>query len=530
MVEGKLPDLATLCPYNDFCTTKATKTLKPNETDLMPCCQSCSCEPDCQLFGNCCPDKELSPYVQVKYPCIGIDQYYNNPRNMSISKVRTYDIYYHVINDCPTRKLLSEYPRCFKLQYLEDYAFVSDPLTGRVYQNKHCARCNGVFDYAEWYLSTDCSMISDVSLDEWLRLLYTSCEITPIPPEPSTRHPYRCFPPDSRGTRSCSSEWNTKVSEIKDACEYEHPATNDLFYQYVTDRVTLKYRNPYCKLCNAKNNWSDLCKPLLSSSSVKGLNIFAKLINLLQEEEIAEESTPQCKQTELWDPFRESCMAVACPAYSILLAGKCEEIYRRFPEETYVIYFSIESGHTVFSNKDIKAMHNVISDKLSNEHCHHCETRLMTDDHSYPYIRYQIRTQDSCSEEYLTRQVKLMIANPLVYVIPKGRSLARLSPDILISRNELNSTLDALESSICEDDPINVKHVLFDPCPRVSIEYLELNVTLYDDIDIRTEINGTMCVDEYFRIMQSMNGSKFDEPYLWVTIFVIIIAYCTVHI
>ncbi|KAL4224902.1 hypothetical protein ACF0H5_015598 [Mactra antiquata] len=305
-VGGKLPDLATLCPYNDFCTTKAIKTLAANESELTPCCQKCSCEPDCQLFGNCCPDKELTPEVQVKYPCVSIYLYYNKPRNITL--YQTYDLYYHVINDCPTRKLLSEYPRCFKLRYLEDYAFVSDPLTGRVYQNKHCARCNGVFDYTEWYLSTDCSMISDVSLDEWLRLLYTSCEITPIPPEASSGQAYRCFPQKSKDILKCNStgELETIDAEIQDACEFDNPKTNSLFYQDA--ELPGVYQNPYCKLCNADNGegWTDLCKPLSSLSPSYSLHAFSVLLNFFYEEETDVESSSHCKQTELWDPFQVS--------------------------------------------------------------------------------------------------------------------------------------------------------------------------------------------------------------------------------
>ncbi|KAL4224890.1 hypothetical protein ACF0H5_015586 [Mactra antiquata] len=311
-VGGELPDLGTLCPYNDFCTQKATKTLKPNETDLMPCCQKCSCEPDCQLFGNCCPDKELKPDVQVKYPCIRIDQYFNKPRNIRV--FQAYDLYYHVINDCPTRNLLAEYPRCSKLQDLEDYVFVSDPLTGRVYQNQHCAICNGVMKYTKWYLSTDCSDGSnDMTWEEWSTYIMTSCDMTPIPPDYHSGYESSCYRSKRKDIHECNytGEWETIDTDIQTACEFENPAINDKYYHDVIDIGLLTFRNPFCKLCNTNEDeeWSHLCKQLLpGSKGSKGvsLNPISVLINVFSEEETVMESSPQCNLTELWDPFTVS--------------------------------------------------------------------------------------------------------------------------------------------------------------------------------------------------------------------------------
>ncbi|KAL4224889.1 hypothetical protein ACF0H5_015585 [Mactra antiquata] len=528
---GKLPDLATLCPYNDFCSTKATKMLPANESELTPCCQKCSCETDCQLFGNCCPDKELTSDVQVKYPCVSIYLYHNKPRFEYIFE--QYDVYYHVINDCPTKNLLAEFPRCSELYYLEDYAFVSDPLTDRVYQNKHCARCNGVFNYTQWFLSTDCTSENYVTYDEWLWFLSATCELTPIAPEPSSGHAYRCYPQESKDILKCNSsgELETKDAEIQDACEFDNPKTNSLFYQDASTELTGVYQNPYCKLCNADNGegWSDVCTPY-NATQPSRLKPWNALLNLFNEEKIIK-GLLECNQTYFWDPYQKLCITVICPAKSMHIAGICEDLYQRLPEETYNIYFKVDVKFNYLPYLKLKTIHKIISEAISNEDCYHCQTRWMTDRRLNPYILYQIRTQDGCSEDYLIRQLQRMVDTPLLYAGFKDRSFARFSPDLRISKYTLKPSSDVLRNGLCRN-PIHLSSRFIDRCPRIPIQYLYLNVSEHKNINIRTETNGTMCVDEYFRIMQSLeiNASYSNKKCHWVTVFVAVVAYCAVQI
>ncbi|KAL4231084.1 hypothetical protein ACF0H5_008667 [Mactra antiquata] len=375
MVGGKLPDLATLCPYNDFCTTKATKTLKPNETGLMPCCQKCSCGEDCQLFGNCCPDKDLKPEVQVKYPCVSVDLYYNQPRGI---RVFTYtDLFYHVIDDCPSIFLSNEYPRCSDPLDLEDYVFVSDRHTGRVYKNKDCAKCNGVKQYKEWQMATNCPHKSEgLTREEWFSYVLTWCTITPILYDDGISQAFRCYPIISRiGKCNFTGTWKESDLEIKDACELDNPQTNDIYYHefYVHTPVRRLYRdiyqNAYCKLCNPLDaqEWSDLCLDMLSvrdgSKATSSLEMFV-VINLLRAKESS--PAPQCTQWQIWDPFQEACMSVMCPVSSFFQAGKCEEMYKRLPRASYDIFFRIESHRNYFSFEVLKNSHKVIAGLINN--------------------------------------------------------------------------------------------------------------------------------------------------------------------
>ncbi|KAL4228530.1 hypothetical protein ACF0H5_011580 [Mactra antiquata] len=534
-VNGKLPDLATLCPYNDFCKTKATKTLAPNVSDVMPCCTKCSCEPDCDLFGTCCPDKELTPGVQVKYPCIAINMYYNAPRN--IRQFGKYDVYYHVINDCPTSQLLAKYPRCSQLHSLRDFVFVSDPLTGRIYQNRHCAMCNGVMNYTEWYLTTNCAdAIEDRTWEEWSKHVMTSCEITPLPPDYSAGHEYRCYGSTVRHVQVCNytGVWKTMDTEIQVACEYENPKLHSIYHHDVTNAGTITYQSPYCKLCNSKEgeDWSDLCKQLLppfkalNSRHFKGIGILINFFN----EDVTNEERPQCSRAELWDPFQKSCMAITCPVSTIHHAGKCEDMFARFPEETYDIYFLISTEQwQPFSYDDVKEMYNIITDMMPNENCFRCGALLLADLDSNTYINYQIRTQDGCSEDYLISRVKLMLKDNPNYNSSDNMLSYRLVPDIYVSQSDLPSVRKTFVNNNCRYG-VHLNHRYIEPCPRILIEYLDLRKTLLDSIDIQTENDGTLCVDEYFKIMQTLNGSNTVKQYALLSFFVMIVTYSIIHI
>ena len=67
---------STACPYTTFCSTDAW-AIRPNETEKEPCCLPCSCDDDCWVLDNCCPDKDLidEPRPPI-LPCI--DSYLNS--------------------------------------------------------------------------------------------------------------------------------------------------------------------------------------------------------------------------------------------------------------------------------------------------------------------------------------------------------------------------------------------------------------------------------------------------------------------
>ncbi|KAL4224919.1 hypothetical protein ACF0H5_015615 [Mactra antiquata] len=533
VVDGKLPDLATLCPYNDFCTTKATKTLSPSKTGLMPCCQRCSCEPDCELFGNCCPDKELTPEIQVKYPCVSLDEYYNAPRAVKI-RVAT-NVFYHIIDDCPSVVHSIQYPRCSVPRELEDYVFVSDVQTGRVYKNTDCAKCNGVKQYAEWQMATDCRTQSEtLSREEWYSHILTSCVMTPVLLDSTISQDFRCYPKE-RYVEKCNSTgtWKNLDSEIQDACELENSKTNDMYYHAPIQGLvhTFAYQTAFCKLCNPLEviEWSDLCVNILSPLyDYKSMSFmaFSVIINFVKAEETS--LVPQCKQDQIWDPYKEVCVSVTCPVSSSYLNGKCEDMYKRLPGLTYDIFFRITSSQNEFSIEVLKDMHDTVTDVISNTHCYQCSSQIFTEHGtSNVYLIYLIQSTKRCPEAYLLRKVKQMARNQQFH--------SNLSPNITFVLDFSATTINMkrkgsayIVNTNCGKN-VRVDQKMIDRCPRIPLAYLELNVT---DNDLKTERDGSLCLQEYFEIMRSRsrNSSNRNKQAILVTNVLTIIAFVAIRL
>ncbi|KAL4235746.1 hypothetical protein ACF0H5_004138 [Mactra antiquata] len=276
----------------------------------MPCCQKCSCEADCQLFGNCCPDKELTSGV-VRYPCVDLDQYYNKPRGIPTITTRT-NVFYHVIDDCPTTVNSYEYPKCSAPRDLEDLIFVTDRLTGRVYKNKDCAKCHGVKEYVEWEIATNCPYKSEgLTREEWFSYVLKSCIITPILFDISVSQAFRCYPKSGQ-IKKCNvtGTWKRRDLDIRQACELDNPETNSLYYHERFDKIFRRdaYQNAFCKLCNPLDDkeWSDLCIDVLSTPNGGKLTSsgFSVVINFKKPTETSQ--SPKCVQGHVWDPHQVS--------------------------------------------------------------------------------------------------------------------------------------------------------------------------------------------------------------------------------
>ena len=166
---------STVCPYTNFCRTDAWK-LRPTKTRYEPCCLPCSCDDDCWVLDNCCPDKELidKPRPPI-LPCIDS---YVNPRPKYEG--------YRVIDSCPSSEDRSNFePKCSSKNRtsLVDFVWVSDTV-GRIYLNKHCAKCHGINDSITWHLQTRCSDILSANFFNFLEtLLSPFCNINNTTPK-----------------------------------------------------------------------------------------------------------------------------------------------------------------------------------------------------------------------------------------------------------------------------------------------------------------------------------------------------------
>lgn len=283
---------------------------KKDESHLIPCCGKCSCDPDCQLFGTCCPDKELTQSIAEKYPCTQIDKYFNEPRE--ILTTDRYELFYHMIDDCPNAILDQSYPRCSVLTELDDYVTVSDPKTDRVYKNKHCAKCNGIEDYVEWKLLTDCRYEEhyNFTIKEWHAYIKEYCQITPIPPDQTAGLLYKCTD-ENDIIKKCNKTgmWTTYDQEIKTACERDNSTQSNIYtYEKFSIMVRDKkyYKNVYCMMCNTdqKVTQSGLCETELDFIGKRSHTSLSVIVNFKVGVEENEEKQEKCHHSQIWNPFK----------------------------------------------------------------------------------------------------------------------------------------------------------------------------------------------------------------------------------
>ncbi|KAL4235562.1 hypothetical protein ACF0H5_003958 [Mactra antiquata] len=491
---NSLPELSSLCPYNDFCSSTAVKTKKPNESHLFPCCQKCSCEPDCQYFGNCCPDKILKPGVQIKYPCVDLSKYLNIPRRLTAFD---FAMGYRMVDDCPSFELSSLYPKCFVLEDLEDFIVVSDPITDRVYKNKHCALCNGVRHYTQWKLKTDCGIYTQkpyTTLSQWYSYIARTCRLTPLPPAWTDGLSVKCnlFP---ERTKKCNStgRWKQQNQDVQYACETENQYTSSLLYSEIGAKV-IYYENAYCKLCNTENDevWPDLCKRATLFGYRKSLHQFNSFINFMEQDFVDNKAKVNCLEKEIWDHYNEECIAVSCPSSTFFLRDKCEHLFIALPGQAFEIMFkvTVNRENYFWDKEDAQVIHRVITQLVQNEDCHQCGTFLMTFNHTEDtsvIARYELETQGTCTLQFLMKKLQALIAMPLDKIRKDNFTNFTITPDLDVDITVIAVTLQTANVYFCS----RVKYIdrtMIDPCPRIVLsEKYRFNVTSFKPSTLRSD-------------------------------------------
>ncbi|KAL4225195.1 hypothetical protein ACF0H5_015886 [Mactra antiquata] len=491
-----------------FCETKT-----PKESHLYPCCQKCSCESDCQYFGNCCPDKILTPGIQIKYPCVELGKYLNAPRGLPDIQ---YAMEYHVIDDCPSFALELLYPKCFTLDDLEDFIAVSDPVTDRVYKNKHCALCNGVKHYTEWKLVTDCGLYfqkSYTSRSEWFSYIVKNCSATPWPQKWTDGLSVKChlFPEKLRKCNS-TGRWKQQDDDVQYACESENQYTSSLLYQEEQGKSVF-YENAYCKVCNTDINevWQDLCKHTTVFDNKRGSSEFASFINFMKEDVVDNIAKITCLQSEIWDHYNNMCMAVSCPSATFFLRDKCEHIFVPFPGQVFQVKFKVKSNvkNYIWKQEDAFIIDREITQLFQNENCYRCGTLLIKYDHvdAYAIANYDVRSQGTCTMQFLVKKVQALIAMPLDSIRKDNTTSFTMKPELDDDLTSMNSgmSLYSANGRYCP----TVKYIdrsMVDKCPRIVLpEQYILNVSSFKPTTVR---GGTICVDEYFRILKFIHNSQ----------------------
>ena len=182
----------SLCPYINYCQTNASGEYNYTDEGWRPSCLPCSCDDDCWLLGNCCPDKEEPAEHPLILPCkmskVKRSSNEGIPFDMTDILKQRVGANYRVIDACPlheTNKTLSQ--KCNGSETtgsrtLSEYVWVSDSVTGMIYQNIYCIKCHAIEQFWYWKIQTSCMEILDAGVDAET-LLSMDCDIHNVVPE-----------------------------------------------------------------------------------------------------------------------------------------------------------------------------------------------------------------------------------------------------------------------------------------------------------------------------------------------------------
>ena len=296
----------TLCPYTNFCQSNASMILDIDQK--IPCCRPCSCENDCWKKGNCCPDMDHMPTRSRIEVCESAIVRKHEGDTSLVSGVGEIKRYY-IVKTCPdTERNQTIVKACTggeSHNSYDNFVWVTGLVDGKIYKNKFCSECNGVFNYTFWNLLTNCTTIvlGKYSLNTSY-MVPDMCRLVAVPPDKLDMSQYLCTAPT---VSECNTTGNWKAYDVRTeiACR-DH---EQHFLQYVTD----VFRNVFCFLCNsaAPKVRMDICPPI-DSSSGSHFRSFSVLLNYRLRQELSQESAlgHKCDLDEIHDSFQVSFAAI----------------------------------------------------------------------------------------------------------------------------------------------------------------------------------------------------------------------------
>ena len=297
-----------MCPYTDFCHTNASAVFKADITDSdeklfgipTPCCEPCYCTDDCWKLGNCCPDKRPPDSPPDVTPCLWSAAFLGGDEISINAK------YYRVINDCPVsfdNKTILTKCNGTERRDLEDFIWVSDRDTGKIFQNKYCSMCHDVDNFEMWQIETRCRAALGSNFDNWKDLLYSNkCYVINVPPQnQSNPRKYECFGQSIKREStyfSCNQTglWEAYDSDVEFACLLST-------WPYRGEKLlTKEATNAFCSVCNRATN-ATLPTVCYDSTKTKTSGISFSILLNYKTISIAEASSDnlECKRNEIMD-------------------------------------------------------------------------------------------------------------------------------------------------------------------------------------------------------------------------------------
>ena len=291
--------LNDICPYTNYCTRNATKSIE--DVTKTPCCIYCSCADDCWKRGNCCMDKQNITVKQPLEHCIKVSL---KERGLNI-RFKNLPRYY-VIQSCPTlNDALAEKCSGNIQSSLEDFIWMTDERTNKIYNNRYCAECHGVVNYTYWQLATDCTdpMNGQTSSADAINRIIDSCSLVVLPPKSTDVSTNQCLVP-TYTTCNVTGRWRTYDQALETAC-------NQFSQIYILENryMQVYYRNIYCFLCNVKPHEQlvrDVCTSYTNEEDVRtdlqGFTAILDFTTIKRQKAALTDSV--CASDEIKDPFQ----------------------------------------------------------------------------------------------------------------------------------------------------------------------------------------------------------------------------------
>lgn len=298
-------NITSLCPFTNLCSANASSTL----TSGSPCCVQCSCERNCNLRGNCCPDAKT-----VYDPDEELQECYLPAHNYILDEnSRLFiGIYgYHAYVRCPTwytnERIRNKCER--KPRFIDELTLVSDKFDF-VFKNRYCAECNSVTEYKTWLIKILClDSEDDYRFNRKLNYISSqdSCCLWSVPKRSDTSQSSRCF---YNATDSCEPRLDkTKPNdtELESLC-------SSYTLNYIASNIPNRYgapsifKNVHCFMCNFPGkSTSGQCPILRPIARLFEEILFTGLLNL---DLVQQTNTPirshchkNCGQSRIYDPY-----------------------------------------------------------------------------------------------------------------------------------------------------------------------------------------------------------------------------------
>ena len=159
---------------------------------------------------------------------------------------------YFIIDKCPENvSSLQLMDKCIGINktQLEDYRWVSDKETKRIYQNVHCAVCHGVMEWIPWRVRTTCKDIMKADLNQVTKILLGYlCDIINEVPDELQAHArkYQCYILDNIKGCNMNGDMAQYNDVVHAACE-----TFNLPFYFKSMRlpIIVESYNMFCHVC-----------------------------------------------------------------------------------------------------------------------------------------------------------------------------------------------------------------------------------------------------------------------------------------